>query len=247
MNKLLILTDFTKTCYDSVTYGLDFCRHYGFQAEILHVEQSSSGLYVDTLERQRTIDVANLYSSKFNMRVNVVIKDGILSDVIAAEVRNGGFTLILLGTHGRQGLQSVTGSIAAKIITTQEIPVIVVQSKRFTPIRTILLPINESVEKHSAEIAKIARVTSILGAEVEVVCRNGDEDYMDFVERLFGRHLAIDIVSSAQSLPKQTIEYGDRHGADMIFGLSYEISRPQFDTMLEQLIFNLPQIPVMCC
>jgi nucleotide-binding universal stress UspA family protein len=248
MKKILILTDFTQACYESVTYGLDFCRYYGLGAEILHVNEGDD--FIDDDERRRTEDLVSLYRGKMRGGVEMTVKTGDFSDVMGDVSRSGDYNMIVMGTHGRHGFQPLTGSAAARIITLQDIPVVVVQSKRFSPVRLALLPVADCMEQYAGEISKMAAITSALGADVRVVCRRGEESLADSVSQYFGRKLSVALsvdYCKDRTFSLQAIEYGERIGADMFLGFSHEIARPMFAPVLEQLIFNLALIPVMCC
>lgn len=246
--KILILTDFTQACYDSVTYGLDFCRYYGYAAEILHVDVGD--YYVDEHERTRIMELVALYRGKMRHSVEMTTREGDFAQVMGEVTKTGQYKMIILGTHGRHGFQSLTGSAAARIIVLQDIPVVVVQSKKFMPIRLALLPVADNIEQYADEIAKMAHLTSILGVDVQLVCRRGEEEIAATVSQYFGRQIPVALsvdYCKDRTFSLQAIEYGEKIGADMFLGFSHEISRPVFAPVLEQLIFNLALIPVMCC
>ncbi len=248
MKKVLILTDYTQTCYDSVTYGLDFCRYYGLGAEILHVDEGDD--YEDDYERRRTEGLVSLYRGKMQGGADMTIKKGDFADVMGEITSSGLYMLVILGTHGRHGFQTLTGSAAARIIMLQDLPVIVAQSKRFSPIKLALIPVADKVEQYSAEITKMAQLTSRLDIDVKIVCRRGDESVADIVSHYFGRRIQVALsvdYCKDRTFSLQAIEYGERIGADMFIGFSHEIERPMFAPVLEQLIFNLALVPVMCC
>lgn len=248
MKKILILTDFTQTCYDSVTYGLDFCRYYGYAAEILHVDVGD--YYVDEYERTRIMALVDLYRGKMQCGVEMTTRQGDFAQVMGEVTKTGMYRMIILGTHGRNGFQSLTGSAAARIIMLQDIPVVVVQSKKFSPVKLAILPVADNIEQYSDEIAKMARLTSKLGADVKLVCRRGEESLAGTVSQYFGRPIQVALsvdYCKDRTFSLQAIEYGEKIGANMFLGFSHEIYRPVFAPVLEQLIFNLSLIPVMCC
>ena len=248
MKKILILTDFTQACYESVTYGLDFCRHYGIGAEILHVDEDD--YFIDEDELRRTEELVSLYRGKMQGGVDMTIKKGDFADVMGELSKSGKFTMILMGTHGRHGFQSLTGSAAARVIVLQDIPVVVVQTKRFKPVKLALLPIADNIERYANEIDKMAKLALLLGIDVKIVCRRGEEAFADTVSKIFGRRiqvaLSVDYYKD-RTFSLQAIEYGEKIGADMFLGFSHEIERTVFAPVLEQLMFNLALIPVMCC
>ncbi|MBR4267330.1 MAG: universal stress protein [Bacteroidales bacterium] len=248
-HKVLILTDFTQICYDSVSYGLEFCRYYGFAAEILHVESAND--VVDNNQRNKTKSITELYNRKFQLGVQIVIRHGILSEVIADEVSSGNFMLIILGTHGKSGFQTLTGSAASKIILNQNIPILVVQNRKFTPIKKILLPIQKATSA-STNLSDIVSATKILGAKVDIICRQeGFDNTAFFVDKFSEKEdveFDVEILGEgSMNFAKQVISFSEENDVDMILGLPSEIENLELDVMVEQLMFNIPQIPVMCC
>jgi hypothetical protein len=82
------------------------------------------------------------------------------------------------------------------------------------------------------------------------VCRRGEEAFADTVSRIFGRRIQVALsvdYCKDRTFSLQAIEYGEKIGADMFLGFSHEIERTVFAPVLEQLMFNLALIPVMCC
>ncbi len=73
----------------------------------------------------------------------------------------------------------------------QDIPVIVAQSKRFSPVKLALLPVADNIEQYSGEISKMAKLTSMLGVDVKIVCRRGEEAVADTVSQYFGRRIQV--------------------------------------------------------
>lgn len=224
--RIIILTDFTNTCYQSLTYGLEFCRHYGYQPEILHVETPSCNPFVDSIERQKVSNLAELYNSKFGLGASVVIRNGVLSSVITDEVRQGGFSLIILGTHGKKGFQTVTGSAAARIISSQDIPIIVVQSRKFSPIDKVLLPVPNGAD--SPFCGMVGELLKEMGVQWKIFHRDDTFDH---------------------NLPRQAVTYADDNGFGLILcNLAKSINNDNAGcaSIVDQILFNIPQIPVMC-
>jgi len=126
----------------------------------------------------------------------------------------------------------------------------VVQTKRFKPVKLALLPIADNIDQYADEIDKMAKLTSQLGVDVKIVCRRGEEAFADTVSQIFGRRIQVALsvdYCKDRTFSLQAIEYGEKIGADMFLGFSHEIERTVFAPVLEQLIFNLALIPVMCC
>ncbi len=247
MKKVLVLTDFTPTCFWSVTYGLDFCRYYGFQPEVLHVETPQGLGDADFVERKRVMDIVNLYNKKFNLDARLVIRKGLLDREVSDEVEEGGFCLVVLCTHGKQVVQSVTGSAVEKIIMALSIPIIVVQSKRFSPVQYALLPV-EVPEFNPLLLDRFSELARVMDMRVEFVCREDNKDFCDSNHQFFPGSTTTVLPRSQRGLSfmRQVESHGESHGADMILGIPSQSRNSQYVNMMDQLLFNIPQIPVMC-
>ncbi len=58
----------------------------------------------------------------------VSTREGVAADEILAEVRDGGHDLVVMGTHGRGGLQrAFLGSVTERVLRTAEVPVLVIR------------------------------------------------------------------------------------------------------------------------
>lgn len=244
---MLILTDYTPTCFWSVTYGLDFCRHYGLSPEILHVELPSPHPIIDDVERKKVQETVDLYNNRFNLGATVVIKCGTLSEVISKETAAGNFRVIILVTHGKQGFQSVTGSAAAKIISSLNIPIIVMQGKRFSPLEKAVLPVFSDTV-NSNVLANYGDLIRRLRISVDLVCRKENIEICHRLSRMFDESSVSEIERKANgfSFVRQVIQYAENNNADLIIGLPPGESSQQYLDFMEQLLFNIPQIPVLC-
>jgi len=246
-NKILILTDFTQVCYDSVSYGLEFCRAYGLTPEIFHVEESCG---YDSLELQRIEDIVSLYNRKFNMGAVLKIRKGVLIEVIKEEVSSGGFFMVILGTHGKLGFQTLTGSLVTKIISALTVPILVVHSRKFVPIENTLLPIFENtvISELFSDIAPITRIIS--NSHLTIIClEEGRSNAEKFVSTyLDGREFnySLRIMRHSDNFHKQLMKYCLDSNVNMLFSYPIKSDRIQLNMVYEQLIFNIHQIPVIC-
>lgn len=247
--KILILTDFTQTCYDSVSYGLDLCRYYHLEAEVFHVGDRNNA---DSFQVSKTLEMVALYNQKFSMNVSVVIRQGNLSEEIALEVKQKDFYFVILGTHGKSGFQALTGSLAAKIITALKFPILVVQSRKFSPIESVALPFFSEVEIDN-NFSDILPIVEIFGAKFHFFCRqNALEKASCFVSKYLQNKETSDyeiivLKDTLVNFSAQMISYCSQNNVSMIFSYPQKSKNLQSDVFfVEQLMFNIPQIPVMC-
>ncbi len=246
MQEVLILTDYTPTCFWSVAYGLDFCSRYGLSPRILHAEIPGMDP-ANPVERYKVESTAELYNKRFNIGATVVERPGLLSEVVRKETSGGNIKVIILCTHGKLALQSVTGSAASKIISSIHIPILVMQGKRFSPLSKAVLPLLcEDYDR--GVMSKYMALVSRLGISVEVLGRDDNMEQCSRMAGLFADSKCTPLPRSTSGLSyiRQVVAYCEKENADLIIGLPPVKSSQHYLDSLEQLLFNIPQIPVLC-
>jgi hypothetical protein len=246
-NKILILTDFTQTCYDSVSYSLELCKCYGLKAVVFHVQ---TGTEVFAEQRDRTVDIVRLYNSKFNIGATLEIKKGSLTETVLEEVGNSKYLFVILGTHGKSGFQALTGSFAAKIITALKIPILVVQSRKFVPFEKIVLPVFSSI-KVDENFDDIIPFAEVFRTKIEIVCRQKGIDNVElFISKYFGKcgcEYGLTVFKDGgDNFYTQLINFCLENNAGIIFNYPSKMNNLQFDGIFEKLMFNIQQIPILC-
>ena len=71
--------------------------------------------------------------SKSKVKVEYIYREGSIFDVISEVANEIKANVMILGTHGKKGIQHITGSYAMKVITESPVPVIVVQKRKSNP------------------------------------------------------------------------------------------------------------------
>lgn len=260
-NIVLVPTDFSEVCDNAINQACDAASYLGYKVVLLHIINSDTKTWLkkESLEndtvRTKLEALAQEKSTKYGIVVEAMVQEGSIFSAIgdvASEIRAD---LIFLGTHGKVGIQHLTGSYALKVVTSSPVPVIVVQKRPFDKgYNTIVLPITSDAgpldkTKWAAYIAKKfnAQVhlfllnddTSILEAS-DIICGFFDEQGVKYVK----------VIAERQSgFSKQVIDYATAKNADLILIMtSPDKNWTSFilGTYDEEMIFNPAQIPVMC-
>ncbi|MBQ3655422.1 MAG: universal stress protein [Bacteroidales bacterium] len=247
--EILILTDFTQTCYDSVSYGLDISRFYGLKPVVFHAETLCG---FDMLQKEKTEEIVRLYNQKFNIGATLVIRQGTFEDIVLDEIRNTKFLFVILGTHGKSGFQTLTGSFAAKLVIALKVPILVLQSRRFLPVKKVLFPFFKAMEiseEYFSDVIPLVR--TFQNAELHLVCRpeareNTEKFISMFLEGVEDLEYNLSVLSGTQPLARQLADYCVAQDIEMIFNYPAQSDTVQLHTVFEQLMFNIQQIPVMC-
>lgn len=165
--------------------------------------------------------------------------------------------LIIMGTHGVKGFQRLTGSHAMKVITSCDVPFMIVQQDtRHAEIKSIVVPID--LTKESLQIVSPAGdLARIFDATVHVIGeRHNDEGLSQQTKNRVllirnkydekGAKCEVHLLKTGGSYSKKVMQYVSEVGANVI-AIAYhsESLLPQFDSFAQSLITNELKLPCM--
>ena len=121
--------------------------------------------------------IAEGVSKEYNIpTVGKVVTGNIFEDIDKVADYEGA-RLIIMGTHGRKGIQHITGSHAMKVITSSTIPFLVVQDKIVPDAyQNIVFPIDFRAETKQ-KISLTASMATQLGAKVHIFAEYDDDKF----------------------------------------------------------------------
>ncbi len=142
--KVLFCTDFSENSHYAFTYALDVAKNYGSKLIILHVapimvhpDELSTYLPSETLEELKTVrkkDADRQLETHYLQKMGdfkdsqVIIKEGQPFLEIIRTAKNEGVDLIVMGTHGRTGLDHMLlGSTTEKVVRQSPCPVLTIR------------------------------------------------------------------------------------------------------------------------
>lgn len=103
------------------------------------------------------------------VKYEAIVVDGLPATAMADLADREHADLIVLGTHGRGGLQRlVIGSVAEAVMREARVPVLTVRKAAAGPIRRILCPVND---RHVSSVAveEAARIARAVGASLTLI------------------------------------------------------------------------------
>jgi universal stress protein A len=139
--RILVPFDFSEPSTKAVDYAALLAARLGASIRLLHVydppdsmaaivpgtsvaeeERSARGIATRELERlERAVKAAG------SVRVDIAVAAGSPVDEILRHAAEGGFDLIVMGTHGRTGLSRlIVGSVTEGVMRRAQVPVLVV-------------------------------------------------------------------------------------------------------------------------
>jgi nucleotide-binding universal stress UspA family protein len=247
-NILLVPTDFTEVGNNAINLASKAAKHLGYKMVLLHITEKTD----DNTAKEKLDLLAQKAKDNFGIEVNTIAKKGSIFSTIAEVAKDLGANLIYMGTHGKVGMQKLTGSFALKVITSSRVPVIVVQKRAFDNFKDIVLPITSDFgpwdkTKWAAYIAQEFKAKihiyqlpgSAIDKAVGMITKHFDEN---------GIKYDIKVAERSSGFEKQVIDYATTIDSELIMimtnpskGLSFILG--SYD---EDIIFNTSQIPVMC-
>ena len=264
-NIVLIPTDFSEVCGNAVSHGVKLAKFLGYKVLILHIinketkaalKKKSVGVdYIDW----RLREYKKYYSKKYEVEIETLAIEGSIFSTISQVAQENKVNLMVMGTHGKKGLQHVFGSYAMKVVEESPVPVVVVQKRSFkSGYRNIIFPVSNDLEPRQAVhwaklMAKLfdARIHIYLSPEKEVARRTSLEIITKQITAVFdAENVTYCITSAAKSagFAEQVISYSVVEHADLILIMTrpnIEVAGFSLSAWDEKLMFNEAQIPVM--
>jgi len=258
-NIILVPTDFSEVTENAMYQAVEAAKHLKYKVVLLHViDKNTKAQLKKDYESVESIGVklstiADEVKSSHKVEMETVAKEGDIFTTIGEVARDIGANLLYLGTHGKTGMQKLTGSFAIKVVTSSPVPVVVVQKKPVNKgYKKIVMPITSDAgpwekTKWATFIAKN------FGAEIDIYQLDipGLANAIDIITKHFDKEGVKYKVTKAdgKNFSKKVIDYATASVADMIMIMTNPDK--SFSTFLlgsydEEMIFNTPQIPVMC-
>ncbi len=259
---ILVPTDFSEVCANAANQAAEAAKWLSSKVVLLHVINNETKAYlknenlpVSSID-EKLDEQAKALAAAHGIEVGHITREGSIFTEIAAVIKELEVSMVYLGTHGKVGLQRLTGSFALKVITSSEAPTVVVQKRPLAQgYKKIVLPITSEAGPHEKTkwavfIAKKFQATIHIyrTAESTEEVYKASKHLADY----FTKNDVAFVERSAEknsNFAKQVIDYATTNNADMIMIMtdpdksfsSYFLGR--YD---EEIIFNPSQIPVMC-
>jgi nucleotide-binding universal stress UspA family protein len=144
IRRVLYATDFSSTSRRALDAAVTLARPQNATLTILFVltpmvlmpEQPVDAMTIDRLDKQarewstRQLAILAARAKRAGVRASVLLRSGDAADQIVRTCRSTKSDLIVMGTHGRRGLQKfLLGSVAGRVIAAAPCPVVTVRGK----------------------------------------------------------------------------------------------------------------------
>lgn len=266
-NKLLVPYDFTHIAEYALEHALGIAQTIDYDVYIFHVINKDTRARIrrenlpdDYVEKelQKIVDKASEESKVF---VKYIAREGSIFTDIASVAKEIGARFVIMGTHGKKGMQHVTGSWALKVISASEVPFIVVQEKHFKHgYKNIIFPVDDSAESKQ-KVKWAIHIAKIFNSIVHVITSNESDSEMaarvyrntQQIKKFFDENNIEYILKVNEekggNFAKAVIKYAEYVDADLIMIMTEpDAVLPVFNwgKWDEQILFNTAKTPVMC-
>lgn len=237
---IVVATDFSAAAGKALRYAIEIARRYSATLHVVHIVGPAIYPYAPTsawpeLQEQDRIAreeaKANLERQLESVRHEIIFQGGEVSAGLNDLARDRQADLLVLGTHGRSGLEKVLmGSVAEKIFRETRFPVLTVGPKVADPacgkgeLRRILYATDFSVESlhavpYAISLARENRANLIL-----LTCFEGGEDgiqaMLQGLRQLvpFGSDLRCEPICIVERGPhgQKILNVAESHAADLL-------------------------------
>ncbi len=246
--------DFTAVADEAIQYALHLGKHVNTEIEVLHLADSKPAGMKALPKLEKAIQKFTVPSG---VELKSAVRVGSIFEDIGKIAHKQGAQLIIMGTHGMSGMQRLFGSHAMKVITSTDIPFLIVQKQ--TPlkeIKNVLVPID--LTKESLQIVNNAGdIARMYDATVHVVGEKQTDDLLS--QQMKNRILivknqyeereikcTVEYLTDSGSYQKKILKYCKENDIDII-AIAYhsESLLPQFDTFAQTLITNDLKLPCL--
>ena len=259
---ILVPTDFSEVCANAANQAAETAALLDQKVTLLHIINNDTKAYLkkenfDPSSVNLKLDeVAADLKARYSVDVDTMTREGSIFTEISEVAKDLKVSMIFLGTHGKVGLQHLTGSYALKVVTSSPAPTIVVQKRPFNHgYKNIVLPITSEAgplekTRWAVFVAKQFNATIhiyTMGEATDAV-NNASKQIADYFEKN-GVAYTERVSEKSAGFAKQVLDYSAKISADMIMIMTNPdkgFSSFFLGSYDEDIIFNASQIPVMC-
>ncbi len=141
LSRILCPTDYSATSQNAVRYAVEFAWKVGAHVRFLHIlpsgivpEKTVDASAIPPVEQEEEDALPEQFThllmaeKKKGLNADIRVLKGEAPKVIVEQASSWGADLIIMGSHGRTGLQRIImGSVAEEVFRSSDIPVLLVK------------------------------------------------------------------------------------------------------------------------
>lgn len=255
---IIIPWDFTKVAHWALEHAVNFASITNAEIHLVHIVKKLKEAG-DAEQKLKTNKAES--EAKFNVRIKTAIREGTIFHAITDYATEVKAKMVIMGTHGAQGMQKFTGSWAIKVIAKTNVPFIVVQGPPVRKeIRNVIFPVDHrrEIKQKVNEAYYLSQyynlkffITKPEKIQIDTL-RQKTLNNTYFMRTFFAQHgIEHEVVEikNAKDYNDATLKLAEQSKPDLIIiVLSKEmgIQDFMFGANEEKIIMNDAKVPVMC-
>lgn len=255
VKSVLVPTDFSEVCESAILQAIEVVKNNSGTVHILHVLTSKDSDVVEKSEEQ-----LKALSQKFEYKnIEIHSEKGDIYTTINNVAEELMVDIIIMGTHGKVGLQKILGSFAQKVVDSTKIPVIVTQGKIFEGgFKNILFPVS-LLDEDRQKTAIAVKLAKMFNSKVNIFPRYesskvGEKQMINTILQIKSYFKRYDVdfevsslVTTSENFQKKILSYSKEIAADLILIINDSSNHlPLISSKEETILFNDSQTPVLC-
>jgi len=255
---IIVPWDFTKIAEYALEHAVNFAHITGGQIYLIHIIKNEQ----EHLRVMPKLEAEiNRIKHDHNVEAHAIVKTGTIFKAITGFAEEIKAKLVIMGTHGKQGMQKFTGSWALKVIVNTKVPFLVVQAPpKRNEIRNVVFPVDYRKEikqkvNQARYLSKYYDLKYYISKPAKIAIDNIRKKTLNnlyFMRSFFIQygieHEVVD-VRGTKDWSEATLKLASEINADLIIiVLTKELGLPNmiFGAEEEKIIMNPYGIPVMC-
>ncbi len=264
---VLVPTDFTEVADYAIDHAAGIAKLMNGKVALLHVINKETKAYLKKEKlteesiNEKLKAISLRIEKKCKVKLDYIAEEGNIFTTIGKVTKDINASIVVMGTHGKIGVQHLVGSFALKVIENSPVPVIVVQEKDFSNgYKNIVMSVDETPETKqkftwAIHIAKVFDATIHLFGikhKDEFLCnevKNNMSQIKNILTKSGVKHTSKISADTHANYGKSIVIYSNYIQADLIMIVTNpEQLLPSFilNPWAETVIFNSAKTPVMC-
>ncbi len=226
---ILVPTDFTPVADCALDHAIEIAKLFKHRICMLHVvSKKLSQCQIDRF-RKRLEKIASSNSERSGIQISARIEEGSIFNVISETASKINAEFIVMGIHGKQGTQHLTGSYAYKVIRSSKVPVMVVKKKHHhIGYKSIIIPIYFTIEssqkinkaiKFARYFDSVIHIIGVIGSKSSVYKIEKEallKKILDYIDSTGVKAKAEVLIKPGSDVYDEVLQYADQQDADLI-------------------------------
>lgn len=271
MKQILVPTDFSECAKNASDTAIEIAKHYGAQLHFYHfmsipidwlnLNLDENRIYPDVTAQvnriQQELDELVRLANKHGVEARSFLSFADSADAIPRYAREHGISMIIMGSHGAQGIKElIMGSNAQKVVRNSRIPVLILkQPMTSLEVRNVLF-VSDFEPEMAAPFEKVVDFAEKLGAKIHLLFINTPSDFhqsweieerMESFVALASKNLGQKMTINASNFEEGLEKYCELHPTGFLAIATHHrrgLSRV-FEGSLTEKIVNHVNVPIM--